>query len=371
MFQIKNFASIAASMINIIRGNTTKITDLNPGSAARTLIEAPAVEIEEAYLRTFAGLREAIPVAIYGAFDFDLLAASYSVGSLTFTATGGHLSDITIPSGTIAQNTVTGLYYETTAEAVLAVGETTVTAPARASAVGYASNTDVGTVTSLGSSIAGIASVNNVIAFARGRDLETEAERKVRFQEYIAAIARGSATAIEYAAKQAVVTDENGLIVESVAYVHAFEAYKSNPSVYSTAYVPVYIHNGTTGTSAELVQAAYDLIYGYYDENGNPVIGYNSAGCHSPVFAASEVEVDVAGTIALLPGYTSDVNDAAELAVSAYIAGLGVGEDVIWSDIVATVKSVDGVYSFELTAPTANVDILFNQKAVPGTVTLS
>ena len=45
-FQIKNFVSICAGMINSMRANQTQITDFNVGSVARTLIEAPAIEID-------------------------------------------------------------------------------------------------------------------------------------------------------------------------------------------------------------------------------------------------------------------------------------------------------------------------------------
>lgn len=49
-FQIKDFASIVASQINHARAVSDKITDFQPGSVARTIMEAPAVEIEELYL---------------------------------------------------------------------------------------------------------------------------------------------------------------------------------------------------------------------------------------------------------------------------------------------------------------------------------
>ena len=51
MFQIKDFASITASMINWLRANTTKVTDFNVGSVVRTMAEASAAEMEELYLQ--------------------------------------------------------------------------------------------------------------------------------------------------------------------------------------------------------------------------------------------------------------------------------------------------------------------------------
>ena len=52
-FQIKSFNDIVLSQINHARSVTEKITDFAPGSVARTLMEAPAVEVEELYLQMF------------------------------------------------------------------------------------------------------------------------------------------------------------------------------------------------------------------------------------------------------------------------------------------------------------------------------
>lgn len=84
-FQIKDFVSIAASMINHMRGTQNKVTDFQPGSVARTLVEGPAVEIEELYLQMFIGLREAIPIATFQSFGFDKLPASYGSGYVSIS----------------------------------------------------------------------------------------------------------------------------------------------------------------------------------------------------------------------------------------------------------------------------------------------
>ena len=75
-FQLKDFASIAASMINHMKSVTSQITDFAVGGVARTLVEAPAVEIDQAYQQFFIGVKEAIPVATYESFDFARLAAT-------------------------------------------------------------------------------------------------------------------------------------------------------------------------------------------------------------------------------------------------------------------------------------------------------
>jgi hypothetical protein len=49
LFQLKNFTSIAGAMINHMRGTQSDITDFVIGSKARTLVEAPAIEMDELY----------------------------------------------------------------------------------------------------------------------------------------------------------------------------------------------------------------------------------------------------------------------------------------------------------------------------------
>jgi hypothetical protein len=54
-FQLKDFVSIVAAMLNRAKATQSRLTDFEVGSVARTLIEAPAIEIEQLYQRMFAG----------------------------------------------------------------------------------------------------------------------------------------------------------------------------------------------------------------------------------------------------------------------------------------------------------------------------
>ena len=101
MFQIKNFVSIVAGALNYVRGVTTRITDLQPGSVTRTLIEAPAQEVEELYVQMFNGLLEAIPVATYKSFNFQLLTATYAGGMVSVTTSTPLTQSIDISKNTI------------------------------------------------------------------------------------------------------------------------------------------------------------------------------------------------------------------------------------------------------------------------------
>ena len=84
-FQIKDFLSIVASMVNYMRGATSKITDYNVGSVARTMVEAPAIEIDQLYQQMLFGLRDAIPTATYPLLPRQFtIASSVTIGIPAF-----------------------------------------------------------------------------------------------------------------------------------------------------------------------------------------------------------------------------------------------------------------------------------------------
>src|SRR5574343_1881893 len=105
-------------MVNLVRGTCEQLTDFNPGSVTRALLEASAIEHEYLYLQMYHGIVEAIPVAIYGAFDFGQQAAVAAYGYVTFSRTTPAPSDITIPAGSQVKTT-SGLTFITTADATL------------------------------------------------------------------------------------------------------------------------------------------------------------------------------------------------------------------------------------------------------------
>ena len=123
-FQIKDFRSIVASMINVASATQNKVTDFSVGSVARTLMEAPAIEMEEMYLQMVLGLKEAIPVAVFDSFNFAQLGAIGSSGVVRFSAAGVVATAVLVPAGTQV-TTAAGTYkYVTLTDASIAIGQT-------------------------------------------------------------------------------------------------------------------------------------------------------------------------------------------------------------------------------------------------------
>lgn len=372
MFQIKDFSSIAAGLINVVRATTNKVTDFNRGSVIRTMLEATAAEIEELYLQMYLGTKEAIPVSVFTTFGFNRQAAESAGGTIRFS-TGGSLASsvIPIPLGTVVRVPGTSLTYATTVASSIAIGNSYVDVLVAAQASGLAGNVGADLITELVTPVAGVASVTNPSPFVNGRDVETDDERRVRFQGYISSLARGTKAAITYGAKTVTLTDGFGTVTEYVAHANVIEPWVAD-SAQPISLVRVYIHNGSSATSGTLVTRCQQVIDGYYD-GGTAVPGWKAAGVQCIVSAASDQAVNVTGTVTIAGGYSSvDVLAACTNAVKDYLQGMAVGEDVRLSELVAIIRrDVEGAFNVTLSAPTADVSVADNAKAISGTVTLS
>lgn len=372
-FQIKDFASIAASMINWMKAVTTKISDFNVGSVARTLVEAPAAEMDELYQNILIGLKEAIPVSVFTTFGFDLIAAVAAAGVVRFS-TGGPLAAvaITIPVGTIVKVPNSTRTYATQAVGTIEIGQSYVDILVAAQIAGSAGNTANDTITELSTPVTGVATVNNPAPLTNGREAETDEERKERFQAYISTLARGTKAAIVYGAKTAKLVDSNGLTTEYVAHANVIEPYVDTPTE-PISLVNLYIHNGASATSIDLVNEAKKIIDGYTTPAGVAVPGWKAAGVKVVAAAAADLAVNVTANLTVTSsGVEASAIAAAVDAVKAYIQGLDVGETVIRSELIAIImRDVPDVYNVSLTAPASDVTCTASQKAIPGTVTIT
>lgn len=373
-FQIRDFRSISAGMINWMKGATQKVTDFNLGSIVRTMIEAVAAELDELYINFFIGINEAIPVSVYNTFGFTALSATSGSTPLRFTNNGTPATTpITVPAGTAATVTNGTIRYVTQADAVISIGQTYVETLAVADTPGFASNTPDSTIIVLATPVAGIVSVTNANPVINGRDAETDQARIVRFQGYISTLARGTVAAIQYGATTAALVDPvSGNVTEFVASAKVLEPYLTDDTQ-PIALVQCYIHNGSSDTSDALVDQAQLVINGYVAVDGSYVPGWKAAGVPCTVIKATDVPVNVAGVLVLLPGFDADtVISQTESAIRVYIQGLAVGALVVLAEMIAIIKrDVQGVYNVSLSAPTTDVTMSATQKATAGTVALT
>ncbi len=369
-FQVKDFLSITASMVNHIRGATKKLTDFNVGSVNRSMLEAVSVEVDELYQQTLNGLRDAIPVATYRSFNFNKLPAIPAYVSVTFTVSPVSASAITIPAGTIIRvpNAVVG--YTTDSELIIAAGVASGDVRVTADQIGVIGNALAGSIVSMDVLITDV-TVSNPAAAINGRDEETNEEQKSRFNDYIKSLSRGPVGALEYGARTATIKNSNGDIVEQVTKSNIVEPYTTD-TAQPLGYIDCYIYNGAGNTSAALQVETQKIIDGYYDLNGDPVMGWKASGIVCVVKLVAEQPQNVTGILTVAPGYDS-LAIAAELGtqITTYIQGLDIDNTLILNELISLAMSIDGVTNIAYSAPVADVVPASNVKIIPGAITIS
>ena len=373
-FQIKDFVSVAASLINYMRGTQGRVTDFNVGGVARTMLEAPAIEIEQVYQQLRNGLQEAIPVATYNSFSFARLGAVAASGVVRVTI-AVQTTNTVIPAGAAFSLNGSGAVVEAVSGATITAGNTYADIAMHASAAGAAGNIAAGQAFTPSSTIAGFVSAANAAAFVGGRDVESDDQRKQRFQSYVSTLSRGTPAAISYGASTAAIYATDGVtVVEKVAAALVVEPYETD-NTQPPGLVNLYVHNGVGGTSAALVGRADAVVRGYTDPTtGVKVAGYKAAGAHLVTAAATETALNVTGVVTVQPGYVAaTVLSAVSGALAAYILSLGIGEAFQVAEAIFRVKSIAGVGNFVLSAPspTADASPAATAKYMPGSLTIT
>lgn len=359
-FQIKDFRSIVASMVNWMRASQSKVTDFNVGSVARTLVEAPAVEIEELYQQYFIGLREAIPVATFKSFGFDLLGPAIAIGAVSAAQDVARTTNLVIPAGTTFESD-DGRTWSSTAATTWATGETFVRIPVAAASAGAAWNAPEGTVNKSAFFGTGVTISNQAIT--SGRDAETEAERETRFAEFVASLSRGTNDAIRYAAGQAKLVADSGWITEYVTRVGLAEV---------PGRTTVYLYASIGVPSSELITAAQRTIDGYrIEDTGEIVTGVRAAGVQVDVVAMAERTVSMAADVELLAGYTmtAAINQSLQDAFGTAISGLQSGSVLYLDELGERLRAVRGIRRVVLDSD-ENIVCDIDEALKPGALTI-
>lgn len=370
MFQLKDFTSITASMLNHLRAVTSKITDMRVGAIGRTMLESVAIEIEELYQQMFYGVRDAIPVALYNSLDFASLPAVSARGSITVTVQSSP-SSLAIPSGTVFVESRIGTRYVTVSNQTISAGATLGSLAVVAVTPGAAGNLPAGGSFALVNNAGWFVSATNPAPLIGGTEPETPEQKKVRFASFISSLARGTTAAIEYGLRTATVKNADGQTIEVVRSAAVIEPYKTDPGQ-PMGLVTCYVHNGVDGASAALLANASSIILGYTDSAGVRVPGWKAAGVKVTLTAAGQVAVAVAGAVTAQPGYaTADLVAPVTAAIADYLGGVEIGGTALRAEIVAMVMNMEGVYNFTLTTPANDVTSTKIQKIMPAAITIA
>lgn len=359
-FQIKSFNDIVLSQINHGRAVTEKITDWAPGSVARTLVEAPAVEVEELYLQMFLGLRDAIPVATFLSFGFDPLPAARAVGFVSVSAAEPLVQPLTIPQGT-EFTAVDGRQYTAVSTVTWAAGSSLVQVPVQHTTAGLVGNIAAGAITASPLFGAGYTISNQTIE--TGRDAETDAEREVRFAEFVSSISRGTLVACSYQARQSRVLDADGAIAEYVVRSGVDE---------QPGHVRIYVYSSLGAPSDALLADGQARIDGTTDPvTGAVTPGYRAAGVRVDVLAMQERAVSLSVRAEMLPGYTLTAAVEQEMhdIFATQIRLVQPGETLYLGSLIEAMLAVTGVRAI-VPDTTENIVCEINEALIPGVLTI-
>ena len=343
-----------------MRGVTDKITDFQPGSVARTLIEAPAVEIEELYLQMMLGLRDAIPVATFKSFGFDILPAARAHGYVSLSLTPAPSTDIIVPQGTTF-STTDGRTYVSTEARTWQAGVLVVRVPVQSTIIGAAGNVAAGGINA--TALNGNGYVVSNSAITTGRDVETDREREVRFAEFVRALSRGTMDACRYAVNWTSLPDQDGNVDEYVTRLGQIE---------QRGLVRFWIYSSKGITSEALRLKAQNAIDGYVTDAGAVVPGYRPAGVKVDVLAMVERSVPLSIQVSMFPGYelTTGVRQSIADRFASTIRAVKPGETLFLKTLVEDMLAVDGV---RLIVPvsTENIACDPSEALAPGLLTIT
>lgn len=367
MFTPKTFAEILTTMVNYLVSQSTAVTDYNSGSVLRAFLEAVAMEVERTYMQTLEGISDAVDTSLYTAFGFGLLDASGATGIVRLTRTGGYAPDITVSAGSRfgVPNTTKTYRLLNTVVWTGGAASTTFDISVTAESTGEGGNTPSASITQIILPITGVASCSNPLAFINGTDAETTDQRRQRFATYIAAIPRGTVSALEFGAKTAQLLDGNGYVTERVAKAHAYDT--------GTGTASLYMHNGVGApggltTTAALLAAMQTII------NGTTTTpGWRAAGIVVTMGIAAEVDQQIKVVItSLFDGFSMDmVVGAAQQAIKDLVAGLNIADTLRLAAITAAVRNVAGVRDCVVVLPATNITATDTQIIVSSSVTAS
>jgi uncharacterized phage protein gp47/JayE len=190
-------------------------------------------------------------------------------------------------------------------------------------------------------------------------------QRRQRFSAYVAALARGTALALEFGAKTTQLVDANGFVTEQVRKAHAIDTGAGTANLY--------IHNGVGTTGGQTTTAALNAACQIVINGTATVPGYRAAGVTVSTIIATEVDTTIKVVItSLFDGFTMDmVNGAAAQAIKDLVASLSMADTLRTADITTAVRNVAGIRDVVVVLPAANVTATDAQLIVSGSVTAS
>lgn len=370
---LKSFATIVRDQATAIQSKASSLVDFTIGSILRSVAESNAgvaLWLQGLILQLLSVTRAATSTGTdldsfvndYGLTRLGATAASGSATFSRFTATSSAL----VPIGERVQtadftqtfvvvlDTTNPAYDASQGGYLIPASTTSVTVPVQASNPSAASNVQANTVSVIVDSIIGVDTVNNASAFTGGTDGESDSALRVRFQDYLASLARGTVAAIGYAISSV----QLGIVYSIIENVdHSLASDPGN--------LTIVIDDGTGTPPTSLIDAVYTA-----------VDGYRAAGITFGVFAPMIVSANASMTVGVKSGYDSaTVKGAVGQVVTNYLNTLSIGDGLTYTRLAQVAydasPGVSTISNLLLNSGTSDISVTAIEVIKAGTVTVA
>jgi len=369
----QDFATVVRNSVAAIQGAARGLVDLTIGSILRSVVEANATVIlwlQGLILQLLATTR----AATSNAADLDSFMLDFGVTRLAAVAASGQVTfarftptaQAVVPVGatvlsadgtqsyTALLDTGNAAYSESLGGYVLAAGISSINVTVTAVTAGIAANAVIGQISLLNQPISGVDTVTNAAAFTNGVDAESDAAFRARFITYIASLSKATKTAVG----NAITSLQQGVtysLTENLTYGGAVQ----------NGYFFVVIDDGTGVPSGALLSSASNAI-----DAVRPVT--STFGVFAPVV----VTANIAMTVTTAAGYDHTATAAlVATALSSYVNALTLGQTLAFSRLTQIAydasPGVTNVTGITLNSATADDTATALQVVKAGTVSVA
>lgn len=319
---IRTYEEIYDDLQNTFLANQNKITDMNNASIIKAFLVAVATEESRKYIETEMSFTESIKKIPLSIFGFEKKQGTFATGKVVFSSNEPVAFNVVIPIGTVVSGG--GFTFETQAIATIPNGATESNEVfIIAQKVGVAQNLDIGGISGIETVVSDeVKKVKNFQKLENGSDEESDNEALARFKSYINGL-QGTSV---YGLKSACLATEG---VRSVSIIEGFDV----SGLYD---VTVFAEDGNGRLKANTKQLLESVING----DGTAIKpGKRSPGINIEVKEPSVIDLDIEVMCEYAKTDLELARTTVENGIKKCINSLGIGQDVVVSDIIREIRT--------------------------------
>ena len=313
---------------------------------------AVAAQVYALYVQADWVARQAFPQTAQGEYldrhaqlrGLERKSAVAAQGTVRFTAGETAAEDRVIPQGTVCM-TVGLVRFETTREAVLTAGQTSVEVPVRALAAGAAGNVGAGTIVTMAVAPVGVLSCTNPQPCVGGEEAEDDEALRLRVLDTFKRLPNGANAAFY---------EQGALSFDGVAAAAVV------PRPRGTGSVDVVVSTLSGQPGEDLLQQLTD----YFQARREIAVDVQVRG-------ASTTTVNVAVRVKAQAGYDqAETRQRVEQALRGWFTGKILGQSVLRAKLGSLIYGCEGVENYAITSPAADVAVKSDVLPVLGTLSV-